>query len=88
MIDQHIELFNDIDMIDEALTFVYDEKGRPDAESGKHDDVLLSDMIGEEARGQMDKTVILPITKKEDIEPFALRTDNTAYGQNGGFSWN
>ncbi|MEG2938606.1 MAG: hypothetical protein RR829_00115 [Oscillospiraceae bacterium] len=47
-----IRLFNDIPTLREAITFVYDKNGRPDAISGKHDDLLLSDMIAAEIRTQ------------------------------------
>ena len=46
----NIELFTHIPMLDECLTFVYDTAGRPDAESGKHDDLLFSDMIANQIR--------------------------------------
>jgi hypothetical protein len=52
LINENIELFNDITMLEECLTFVYDKKGRPDAISGKHDDALFSDMIANEIRTQ------------------------------------
>lgn len=52
LIEENIDLFNDITMLEECLTFVYDNKGRPDAMSGKHDDLLFSDMIANEIRGQ------------------------------------
>ena len=39
-------------MLTECSTFIYDENGRPDAQSGKHDDVLMSDMIANEIRTQ------------------------------------
>ena len=52
LVEDHIELFNDIPTLEEMLSFVYDQNNRPDAESGKHDDLLFSDMIGEEIRGQ------------------------------------
>lgn len=48
----NISLFNDIEMLNECLTFVYDDKGRPDAEVGKHDDLLFSDMIAQAIRPQ------------------------------------
>jgi hypothetical protein len=62
LIENNIELFNDITMLDEAMTFVYDEDNRPDAESGKHDDVLISDMIGNEIRTQQSFTanIVVP----------------------------
>ena len=52
IINNHIELFNDIETLREAITFVCDNNNRPDAISGKHDDLLLSDMIANEIRPQ------------------------------------
>lgn len=54
LIENNIDLFTDITMLDECLTFIYDKNGRPDAEVGKHDDLLLSDMIANEIRTQQD----------------------------------
>lgn len=42
----------DIPTLQEAMTFVYDDKGRPDAIVGKHDDLLFSDMIANQAAEQ------------------------------------
>jgi hypothetical protein len=52
VVNESIELFTDIETLREMLTFVEDENGRPDAESGKHDDLLFSDMIANEIRSQ------------------------------------
>ena len=60
LIENNIELFTDITMLTEASTFVYDENNRPDAQSGKHDDVLLSDMIANEIRAQQTFDVAVP----------------------------
>lgn len=57
MIQDHIELFNDITMLRECMTFVYNKDGRPDAIAGKHDDQLLSDMIANEIRQQQRFTI-------------------------------
>lgn len=75
LVEEHIELFNDITTLQEMLTFVYDENNRPDAEQGKHDDLLFSDMIAEEIRGQQRRTVLtdkpLPRTApRKGINPF------------------
>ncbi len=51
-IRDHIENYVDIDMILECLSFIYNEDMRPDAMSGKHDDLLFSDMIAEAIRWQ------------------------------------
>ena len=54
IVKDHIELFTDIETIDEMLTFIYDENMRPDATEGKHDDLLFSDMIAQSTRWQQN----------------------------------
>lgn len=46
------QTLNDAVLISECLTFSYDDKGRPDAPSGKHDDLLFAHMIALETRTQ------------------------------------
>jgi hypothetical protein len=58
LIENNIDLFADVNMLNEALTFVYDKDGRPYAMSGKHDDILLSDMVAAEIRPQQRFTVL------------------------------
>ena len=60
MIRDHIELFVDITMILECLSFVYDEDMRPDAMEGKHDDLLFSDMIAQATRWQQQVEKMQP----------------------------
>jgi len=52
LIENNIDLFNDVTLLQECMTFVYDDKNRPDAITGKHDDQLFSDMIANEIRPQ------------------------------------
>ena len=52
LIRDNTELFTDIEMLRECLTFVYDKNMRPDAQIGKHDDLLFSDMIANQIRSQ------------------------------------
>ncbi len=59
-IEECIHLINDIPTLDEALSFVYDENNRPDAESGKHDDMLISEMICNEIRWQQTTKIKQP----------------------------
>lgn len=54
IVKDHVELFTDIETIDEMLTFIYDENMRPDATEGKHDDLLFSDMIAQATRWQQN----------------------------------
>jgi hypothetical protein len=49
-LNENIDCFNDINTLREMLSFAYDNNGRPDAMSGKHDDLLFSDMIAQEIR--------------------------------------
>ena len=45
LVRDNIGLFTHIGFLSECLTFVIDKNGRPDAESGKHDDLIMSDAI-------------------------------------------
>jgi len=49
LINNNIELFNDITMLNECITFIRKD-GKPDAMNGKHDDALFADMIANEIR--------------------------------------
>jgi len=57
LIRDNIDLFTHIGMLQECLTFVMDKNGRPDAESGKHDDILFSDMVANVSRSQQRFTI-------------------------------
>lgn len=79
LIENNIELFTDVTMLGEGLTFVYDDKNRPDAESGKHDDLLFSDMIANEIRSQQTMSLLPEVVEKKEL-PFAFRTENKSSG--------
>lgn len=49
---EHIELFNDIGTLEEMLTFVRNEKGRPEAQNGSHDDLIMASAIAHYIRPQ------------------------------------
>lgn len=61
LVREHIETFNDIPTLEEMLVFVRDEKGKPQAQEGQHDDLIMADAICQEVRGQ--QTTVAP--KKE-----------------------
>jgi len=68
LIEENVDLFTDIDFLLECLTFVYD-KGRPDAMSGKNDDILFSDMICEAVGDQQSHLAEeVDITDEDDFE--------------------
>lgn len=52
LVREHIHLFNDIPTLEEMLVFVRDEKGKPQAQEGMHDDLIMADAIAQEVRGQ------------------------------------
>lgn len=52
VVNNHIELFSSIPMLEQMLTFVRMENGRPNHLDGEHDDLLFADMIAEQCRDQ------------------------------------
>ena len=68
-VEEYIELFRDIPTLIEMTTFVYDKNGRPDAMSGKHDDLLISDMIANEIRNQQR----FEYQKESEAKPIRLK---------------
>jgi len=71
-VEEKISLFTDIPTLQEMLTFMYDSNGRPDAVSGKHDDLLMSDMIANEIKSQQTTGVVIDT---EDINIESLPKD-------------
>lgn len=54
------ELINDITTLDEMLTFVRNDKGKPEAQEGKHDDTVLALAIAYNARSQQKTSRTTP----------------------------
>lgn len=52
ILDNYLDKFEDIPMLQECITFVKSKKGRPDHLEGCHDDILFADMICESTREQ------------------------------------
>lgn len=68
----NISWINDIDTLQEALVFIKNEKGRPEAQQGEHDDLIMALAIGYYIRTQQRFNVI-KIEKNEEIKlPFEL----------------
>ena len=67
---------NDIDTLREALVFIVNEKGRPEAQPGEHDDLIMGLAITYYIRTQQRFTVE-KIEKEENIKlPFELETES------------
>ena len=52
----HIDTFNDSRMLNEMLSFVRNENGKPEAQQGQHDDMIFADAIALEIREQQTMT--------------------------------
>jgi hypothetical protein len=68
IVNECVEVINDTECLGEMLTFVKDKSGRPDAQTGKHDDLLFSDMIAEGIRDQQSRLVTAQQIKDDDDE--------------------
>ena len=64
IVNDNIELINDKDTLEEMLVFVRNEKGRPEAQEGCHDDLVMALAIAYYIRDQQD----MKVKVKEDKE--------------------
>jgi phage terminase large subunit len=67
IVRESTQLFNDVDTLEEMLTFVRNEQGRPEAQEGKHDDCIMGMAITYHVRSQQSYTIELA-NVEEDIE--------------------
>jgi phage terminase large subunit len=68
----HVDLLNDITTLEEMLTFIRDEKGKPQAQDGKHDDTVLALAIAIHAAMSGQGGRFVEKVKKLDIEKLPL----------------
>lgn len=54
IVNDHIDWINDKDTLEEMLTFVRNEKGRPEAQEGAHDDLVMALAIAYYIRTQQE----------------------------------
>lgn len=74
IVKEQIELIVDKETLEEMLTFIKNEKGRPEAQQGYHDDLVLALAIAYYIRTQ--QSMIMEKEKEKKIElPFALQTE-------------
>ena len=66
----NIELLNDRETLEEMLTFVRNEKGRPEAQNGSHDDLIMALAIAYNSRNQQSFAI-----KQEDSNKTKWRAD-------------
>ena len=66
IVNDHIELINDKETLEEMLVFVRNEKGRPEAQQGSHDDLVMALAIAYYIRTQQSMKVEQPTA--QDIQ--------------------
>lgn len=87
IINDHTELINDKDTLEEMLVFVRNEKGRPEAQDGCHDDLVMALAIAYYIRPQqsfklIENKDINEIAEKLKSE-FKFNTNKTKKGDFG-----
>lgn len=75
IINDHVELMNDKDTLEEMLVFVRNEKGRPEAQQGCHDDLVIALAIAYHIRTQQDMKVKKTETEKRLSKEFTFEFD-------------
>jgi phage terminase large subunit len=79
IVRENVELINDIDTLYEMLTFVRNEKGRPEAQEGSNDDLIIGLAITHNIRGQQEMKVAELIVESKPL-PFAFQTEEEYQG--------
>ena len=75
----HIDTFNDIATLEEMLTFVRNDRGRPEAQEGAHDDTIFADGIALQIREQQRFDIEKPKEKPKPL-PWPLQDEEPATG--------
>ena len=75
-VKENIEMINDKETLEEMLTFIKNENGRPEAQEGYHDDLVMGKAISLGIRSQ--QTIQIEEIKETETKlPFELQTEET-----------
>lgn len=66
IVNDHIELINDKETLEEMLVFIKNEKGRPEAQEGCHDDLVMALAIAYYIRKQQDMKLKINVSVIEE----------------------
>lgn len=80
IVRESVGLINDIDTLNEMLTFVRNEKGKPEAQEGAHDDLIMALAIAYYSRGQQDDRILAKAVEAKET-PFPFRTEEPSGGE-------
>lgn len=72
----YIDTINDEDTLDEALKFIYNDKMRPEAQVGEHDDLIMAAAITHYIRTQQRYTVEKIVKEVKVTLPFELQDEH------------
>lgn len=79
IVRESVDLINDMDTLNEMLTFVRNEKGRPEAQEGSQDDLIMGIAIAYYSRGQQDSMLFEQAVQQYET-PFPFRTEEPNQG--------
>ena len=86
IVKEEIDKIVDIDTLEEMLVFIKNEKGRPEAEQGEHDDLVMALAIVYYIRSQQTFKMLpaeAPKLIKEDYSQFGVRNNAMRYQDYG-----
>ena len=78
IVNDHIDLISDKDTLEEMLTFIRNQKGRPEAQSGGHDDLVMALAIAYYIREQQETKVKTPeiVVKDNMYKDFGIEEES------------
>ena len=82
IVSENIYLINDRYTLEEMLTFTRNERGRPEAEDGAHDDLVMALAIAYYCRSQQVRKPIpkaVPKMVMADYSPFGIMPEKMSY---------
>lgn len=83
IVNDHIELINDRETLEEMLVFIRNEKGRPEAQEGCHDDLVIALAIAYYIRTQQSMKVDYTRKIEEFNKPFFNAQKSNEYREVG-----
>jgi phage terminase large subunit len=82
IVAENVYLIQDRYTLEEMLTFTRNERGRPEAEDGAHDDLVMALAIAYYCRGQQTRKPVPPPKQKlvmADYSPFGIKPEKAGF---------
>ena len=82
LVREHIELINDKETLSEMLQFIKNENGRPEAEEGAHDDLVMALAISYRIIQQVnDISTVINVKMQDEFKIMQSSYSNQDYGE-------